>query len=142
MKTFSAKENEIPRKWYVVDADGKVLGRLAVRVAQVLLGKHKPTFTPHVDTGDFVVVTNAVKVRLTGKKAETKRYYRYSGYPGGLRSMSYAEKLKSKPEEIIREAVYGMMPKNKLTNQMLRKLKIYRGAEHPHAAQQPVTLEV
>ena len=123
MKTFSAKVNEIPKQWYVVDADDKVLGRLAARVARVLLGKHKPTYTPHVDTGDFVVVTNAVKVRLTGKKAETKRYYRYSGYPGGLHSMSYAEKLKRKPEEIIREAVYGMMPKNKLTDQMLKKLK-------------------
>ncbi|HUS58628.1 MAG TPA: 50S ribosomal protein L13 [Planctomycetota bacterium] len=142
MKTFFAKENDVEKKWYLVDADDKVLGRMAVQIARVLLGKHKPTFTPHADAGDYVIVTNSIKVRLTGKKAENKRYYRYSGYPGGLHSVSFAEKLKHKPDDIIREAVYGMMPKNKLTRQMMKKLKIYAGSEHPHTAQQPVPLEV
>jgi len=126
----------------VVDADGKVLGRMAARIATILTGKHKPIYTAHVDTGDFVIVTNASKVRLTGAKAETKRYWRYSGYPGGLHSRSFEEVLKTKPERIIREAVYGMLPKNKLAQVRMRKLKIYAGAEHPHAAQQPMVLEV
>ncbi|HUU68234.1 MAG TPA: 50S ribosomal protein L13 [Planctomycetota bacterium] len=142
MKTFSAKEKDVDKKWHVVDADGKVLGRMAARIATVLTGKNKPIYTPHVDTGDFVIVTNAAKIRLTGTKAETKRYWRYSGYPGGLHSRSFAEVLKTKPERIIREAVYGMLPKNKLAQPRMRKLKIYAGAEHPHAAQQPKELEM
>jgi len=142
MKTFCAKEKDVDKKWYVVDADGKVLGRMAARIATILTGKHKPIYTAHVDTGDFVIVTNASKVRLTGAKAETKRYWRYSGYPGGLHSRSFEEVLKTKPERIIREAVYGMLPKNKLAQVRMRKLKIYAGAEHPHAAQQPMVLEV
>ena len=142
MKTFCAKEKDVDKKWYVVDADGKVLGRMAARIATILLGKHKPIYTAHVDTGDFVIVTNADKVRLTGKKAETKRYWRYSGYPGGLHSRSFEEVRKAKPDRIIREAVYGMLPKNKLAQVRMRKLKIYAGAEHPHAAQQPKVLEI
>ncbi|HUW32038.1 MAG TPA: 50S ribosomal protein L13 [Planctomycetota bacterium] len=142
MKTFCAKEKDVDKKWYVVDADGKVLGRMAARIATVLTGKHKPIYTAHVDTGDFVIVTNAAKIRLTGTKPETKRYWRYSGYPGGLHSRSFAEVLKTKPERIIREAVYGMLPKNKLAQPRMRKLKIYAGAEHPHAAQQPKELEM
>ena len=142
MKTFCAKEKDVDKKWYVVDADGKVLGRMAARIATVLLGKHKPIYTAHVDTGDFVIVTNAAKICLTGTKAQTKRYWRYSGYPGGLHSRSFAEVLKTKPERIIREAVYGMLPKNKLAQPRMRKLKIYAGAEHPHAAQQPKELEM
>jgi len=142
MKTFCAKEKDVDKKWYVVDADGKVLGRMAARIATILLGKHKPISTAHVDTGDFVIVTNADKVRLTGKKAETKRYWRYSGYPGGLHSRSFEEVRKAKPDRIIREAVYGMLPKNKLAQVRMRKLKIYAGAEHPHAAQQPKVLEI
>jgi len=142
MKTFCAKEKDVDKKWYVVDADGKVLGRMAARIATILTGKHKPIYTAHVDTGDFVIVTNASKVRLTGAKAETKRYWRYSGYPGGLHSRSFEEVLKTKPERIIREAVYGMLPKNKLAQVRMRKLKIYAGAEHPHAAQQPKVLEI
>jgi len=142
MKTFCAKEKDVDKKWFVVDADGKVLGRMAARIATILIGKHKPIYTAHVDTGDFVIVTNAAKIRLTGAKAETKRYWRYSGYPGGLHSRSFDEVLKTKPERIIREAVYGMLPKNKLAQARMRKLKIYPGAEHPHAAQQPKNLEI
>ena len=140
MKTFSAKEKDVVKKWHIVDADGKILGRMATRIATVLTGKNKPIFTPHVDTGDFVIVTNAAKVRLTGRKPEQKRYWRYSGYPGGLHSRSFEEVRKAKPERIIREAVYGMLPKNKLAAVRMRKLKIYPGAEHPHAAQQPAVL--
>jgi len=142
MKTFSAKEKDVDRRWYVADADGKVLGRLAARIATVLLGKHKPIYTPHVDTGDFVIVTNAAKVQVTGTKRENKLYYSYSGYPGGLKSVPFAEKIARKPEEVIRRAVWGMMPKNKLSRRMMRKLKVYAGAEHPHEAQQPEVLEI
>ncbi|NQT19228.1 MAG: 50S ribosomal protein L13 [Planctomycetes bacterium] len=142
MKTFSAKPGDADRQWYVVDADDKVLGRLAARIATVLTGKHKPIYTPHVDTGDYVIVTNASKVRVTGKKAENKMYYRYSGYPGGLRETPFSEKIKSKPTDIIRHAVRGMMPKNKLSRQMIKKLKLYAGPDHPHEAQQPDTLEI
>ena len=142
MKTFSAKEKDVVKKWYVVDADGKVLGRLATRIATVLTGKHKPIYTPHVDTGDFVIVLNATKVKLTGKKPQEKRYWRYSGYPGGLHSRSFGEVLKAKPERIIREAVFGMLPKNKLAKVRMRKLKVYPGSEHPHAAQQPEPLKI
>lgn len=142
MKTFSAKEQDVEKSWYVADADGAILGRLAVRVATVLLGKHKPIYTPHCDTGDFVIVTNAAKVQVSGNKRDTKEYYSYSGYPGGLKSMTFAMKIERKPEEIIRRAVWGMMPKNKLSRRMMKKLKVYAGAEHPHEAQQPKVLKI
>jgi len=142
MKTVSVKASDVTRRWYVADADGKVLGRLAARVATVLTGKHKPTYTPNVDTGDFVIITNASKVRVTGRKREQKLYYTFSGYPDGLKSVPFAKKIVRKPEEIIRLAVCGMMPKNKLARQMIRKLKIYAGAEHPHEAQQPRPLDI
>lgn len=143
MKTyFARKEEGLERKWYVIDADGKVLGRLASRVAKILRGKEKPQFTPHVDTGDFVVVVNAEKVKLTGKKMAEKIYYRHSGYIGGLKARTAQELLAQKPEEMIRLAVKGMLPKNRLGNQLLGKLKVYRGAEHPHGAQKPVPLEL
>lgn len=141
MKTyFARKEEGLDRKWYVIDADGKVLGRLASRVAMILRGKEKPQFTPHVDTGDFVVVVNAEKVKLTGKKMAEKIYYRHSGYIGGLKARTAQELLAQKPEEVIRLAVKGMLPKNRLGNQLLGKLKVYRGAEHPHEAQKPLPL--
>jgi len=142
MKTFSAKEQDVEKSWYVADADGAILGRLAVRVATVLLGKHKPIYTPHCDTGDFVIVTNAAKVQVSGNKRDTKEYHSYSGYPGGLKSMTFAMKIERKPEEIIRRAVWGMMPKNKLSRRMMKKLKVYAGAEHPHEAQQPKVLKI
>jgi large subunit ribosomal protein L13 len=140
MKTQFAKKGEVERKWYVVDADGQVLGKLATTVASHLRGKHKPVFTPHVDTGDFVVVINAEKIRVTGKKAEQKVYYRHSNYPGGLKSETFKERLDQKPEEIIRDAVWGMLPKNRLGRTLIKKLKVYRGSEHPHTAQQPEPL--
>ena len=126
----------------MADAEGKVLVRLAARIATVLLGKHKPIYTAHVDTGDYVIVTNASKVRLTGAKSKNKVYKRFSGYPGGLREVPFSEKIKTKPEEVIRRAVLGMMPKNLLARQMIKKLKIYAGPDHPHEAQQPETLEM
>lgn len=142
MKTYSAKETEIDKKWFIVDAEGKVLGRMATRIADILRGKNKSIFTPHVDTGDFVVVVNAEKVKLTGKKLTGKVYYRHSGYPGGLKSAS-AKKIKEEsPEELIRLAVKGMLPKNKLGSRLIKKLKIYSGKDHPHQAQQPQPLEV
>jgi large subunit ribosomal protein L13 len=141
MKTYSAKPHEIEQAWRLVDADGRTLGRLATEIADVLRGKHKPVYTPHVDTGDFVVVVNAEKVRVTGKKLEQKIYYRHSGYPGGLRERTLAEQLERRPEEVIRRAVRGMLPKNKLAAAQLRKLKIYAGPEHPHAAQNPAPLK-
>jgi large subunit ribosomal protein L13 len=141
MKTYSAKPREIEQNWKVVDADGQVLGRLATEIADTLRGKNKPAYTPHVDTGDFVVVVNAEKVRVTGKKLEQKIYYRHSGYPGGLRERTLAEQLARRPEEVIRRAVKGMLPKNRLAAAQLRKLKIYAGPEHPHAAQNPVPLK-
>ena len=142
MKTYSAKPREIEQAWRLVDADGRTLGRLATEIADVLRGKHKPVYTPHVDTGDFVVVVNAEKVRVTGKKLEQKIYYRHSGYPGGLRQRTLAEQLERRPEEVLRKAVRGMLPKNTLAAAQLRKLKVYAGPEHPHAAQEPVMLEV
>lgn len=142
MATYSAKKNEIERIWYLVDAENKVLGKLASKVAVILRGKHKPVFTSHIDTGDFVVVINAKKVHLTGKKMENKLYYRHSGYPGGLKVMSAAEMLKKKPENIIKHAVKGMLPKNKLGRKQMAKLKIYSGSEHPHKAQMPKVLEI
>ena len=136
-KTYSAKPGEIEQVWYVVDAEGETLGRLATRIADTLRGKKKPTYTPHVDTGDFVVVVNCERIRVTGNKLTEKIYYRHSGYPGGLRERTLAEQLRRRPEEVIRHAVKGMLPKNRLGRAQLRKLKVYAGAEHPHVAQQP-----
>lgn len=138
MKSYMARTGEVLRQWYVVDAQGKVLGRLASRIAMVLRGKTKPVFTPHMDTGDFVVVVNAAQVRLTGKKLDNKFYYRHSGYPGGLKTTSVRHLLLKKPEEVLRHAVRGMLPKNSLGRHLLKKLKVYAGVEHPHQAQQPV----
>jgi large subunit ribosomal protein L13 len=142
MPTPMPKENEIERKWYVVDADGKVLGRLATRVATILRGKHKPLFAPHVDVGDHVVVLNAEKVHLTGRKLQNKQYRWHTGYIGGLREVSAEKMLKTHPERVIEWAVQGMLPKNRLGRAMFKKLKVYRGAAHPHQAQQPQALEV
>jgi large subunit ribosomal protein L13 len=140
MRTYSAKPGEVERNWYVVDAAGLTLGRLATRIAMVLRGKHKPTFTPHVDTGDFVVVVNASQVDLTGNKLDTKRYYRYSGFPGGLRATVARTLRADNPDRMIREAVKGMLPKNRLSEQLITKLKVYGAASHPHAAQNPSPL--
>ena len=141
MKTFQAKKAEAEHRWYVIDAEGKVLGRLATRVATLLRGKHKPTFTPHVDTGDFVVVVNAKKVTLTGKKMKDKKYYHHTGYPGGIRETPAEKLLSRKPTELVKRAVKGMLPKTTLGRQMLRKLKVYAGPTHPHEAQRPRALE-
>ena len=140
MKTYSAKPGEVAREWYLVDADGQTLGRLATRIADMLRGKGKAAYTPHVDTGDFVVVVNAEKIQVTGNKLEQKRYYRHSGYPGGLRSRTLREQLDRRPEEVLRTAVRGMLPKNRLARQQINKLKIYAGPEHPHAPQNPKPL--
>lgn len=142
MKTFLMPVNEIERKWYVADADGKVLGRIAVEIARRLRGKHKPTFCNFQDNGDFIIVVNADKVHLTGKKWDDKIYYRHSGYPGGMTSQTAREVLAKKPEELIRMAVRGMLPKNKIGRAQLKKLKIYTGTKHPHQAQQPELLEI
>ena len=137
MKTYSAKPGEIQRDWYVVDAEGQTLGRLATQIADRLRGKGKPQFTPHVDTGDFVVVVNAEKIAVTGNKLDDKMYYRHSGYPGGLRQRPLREQLNRLPTEVLRKAVRGMLPRNKLARQQLTKLKIYAGPDHPHEAQAP-----
>jgi large subunit ribosomal protein L13 len=137
-----ARPLEVEREWYVIDAAGKTLGRLASEIARILRGKNKPQYTPHVDVGDFVVVVNADGVVVTGKKAEQKVYRRHSGYPGGLKTRSYEQMMERRPEEILRKAVYGMMPKTRLARQQMRKLKIYAGPEHPHAAQNPQRIEV
>ena len=142
MRTFSPKISEIQRVWHVVDADGLVLGRMASEVARVLRGKHKPTFVPHLDTGDPVVVVNAARVVLTADKAGTKIAYRHSGYPGGLKRQSYADLLANRPEEAVRRAVRGMLPKGPLGRRMLKKLKVYAGPDHPHQAQQPQPLAI
>jgi large subunit ribosomal protein L13 len=142
MRTYTAKPGEVERRWYVVDADGQTLGRLATRIADTLRGKGKAQYTPHVDTGDFVVVVNAEKVRVTGNKLDQKRYYRHSGYPGGLRSRTLRDQLERRPTEVIRKAVKGMLPKNRLARKQLNKLKIYAGPDHPHEAQAPQPLEV
>jgi large subunit ribosomal protein L13 len=142
MKSYMARPQEVERKWYVVDAEGQTLGRLAAEIARVLRGKNKPQYTPHVDTGDFVVVVNADRIEVTGRKAEQKVYRRHTGYPGGLREMSYEVMMQRKPTEILRKAVWGMMPKTRLARQQFKKLKIYAGPEHPHAAQTPQNLEV
>lgn len=142
MPTYSPKASEIQRAWFVVDADGLVLGRMATEVARVLRGKHKPTFTPHLDTGDHVVIVNADKVVLTAGKAEHKTVYRHSGYPGGLKAETFAHLLERRPEEAVRRTIRGMLPKTRLGRQMLTKLKVYAGPTHPHAAQQPQPLDV
>ena len=140
--TFSAKRKDNPQKWYVVDADGAVLGRLATQVAQRLRGKHNPKFTPHVDTGDWVIVINADKISLSGRKMEKKIYYRHSGYIGGLKEIKAKDLLEKKPEALVQSAVKGMLPKNKLGRQLFKKLKVYAGDAHPHEAQQPELLEI
>jgi large subunit ribosomal protein L13 len=140
MKTYQAKKEDVGHQWYLVNAEGKVLGRLAVEVAKILKGKNKPTFTPHVDTGDFVVVVNAEKVVLTGKKMKDKKYYHHTGHPGGFKEIAAEKLLNEKPTQILRAAVSGMLPKNTLGRQMMRKLKIYKGPNHPHEAQKPVPL--
>ncbi|OHB92939.1 MAG: 50S ribosomal protein L13 [Planctomycetes bacterium RIFCSPHIGHO2_12_FULL_52_36] len=142
MKTFIAKENQVDKKWHLVDAQGKTLGRMASRIATILQGKHRPIYTPHVDTGDYVVVINARKVRLTGKKLEEKTYQRFSGYPGGLKIIPLKEMLERHPDRVVRLAVRRMLPKTKLGERMLEKLKIYDGTEHPHTAQRPVELAI
>ncbi len=141
-KTFVAKPHEVERSWFVVDAEGKTLGRIATQIAMILRGKHKPTYTPHVDTGDFVIVVNADKVHLTGKKLQDKIYYHHSQYPGGLKSIRAGELRSKDPERMIRLAVWGMLPHNRLGRKMLKKLKVYAGPEHPHAAQKPEGLEL
>ena len=142
MRTFSPKPTDVQRAWHVIDADGMVLGRLSTEVARLLRGKHKPIFAPHLDTGDHVIVVNAEKVVLTSDKSQKKVYYRHSGYPGGLKQQTHAELLAKKPTEVVRRAVKGMLPHNKLGRKLIRKLKVYAGAEHPHAAQQPVPFEI
>ena len=141
MKTYTAKPGEIERHWYVVDAESKTLGRLATQIADVLRGKRKPAYTAHVDTGDFVIVVNAEKIHVTGQKLDQKLYYKHSGYPGGLHSRTLREQLERRPEEVLRRAVRGMLPKNKLASAQLRKLKIYAGPDHPHAAQNPEPMQ-
>lgn len=140
-KTHVVKPKEIQREWWVVDAEGRTLGRLASRIASVLRGKHKPIYSPYVDTGDFVVVTNAGQVVTTGRKLDQKKYYHYSGYPGGLKAVTLRRQLEQHPTRVLRAAVRGMLPKNRLGRKMLRKLKVYAGSEHPHHAQQPKPLE-
>ena len=140
MKTYATKQSEVTRSWRVVDADGATLGRLATEVAAILRGKHKTIFSPHLDTGDPVIVVNAAKVRVTGNKLKAKNYVRHSGYPGGLRSETLEQLLARRPEEVVRRAVRGMLPRNRLGEQMSRKLHVYAGAEHPHAAQKPESM--
>jgi len=142
MKTYVATPTTRERNWLVIDATGKTLGRLATQIADALRGKRKPDYTPHVDVGDFVIVVNAEKISVTGNKREEKRYYRHSGYPGGLRSRTLEEMLARRPEEVIRRAVKGMLPRNRLGRAQLRKLKVYAGPDHPHAAQKPEPMEV
>lgn len=142
MKTHVAKKEEVTRDWYLIDAENLVLGRVATQIANVLRGKNKPTYTPSVDTGDFIIVVNAEKIALTGKKLSDKVYYSHSGYPGGIKSITAGKLLDKKPEDLLRIAVKGMLPKNKLARHMLSKLKIYTGAAHPHEAQQPKALSI
>src|SRR5438094_1257822 len=142
MKTWNAKAGDVERRWYVVDAEGQTLGRLATRIAATLRGKGKPQYTPHVDTGEFVIVVNAEKITVTGNKLDQKQYFRHSGYPGGLRSRTLREQLERRPTEVLRVAVKGMLPKNRLAAKQLTKLKIYAGPEHPHEAQAPKPLDL
>lgn len=142
VRTYSPKKSEIERDWYIVDAEGLTLGRMATEVARVLRGKHKPIFSPHIDTGDHVIIINASKVAMTPGKAEAKKVYHHTGYVGGIRSTTYADMLATKPEDAVRRTVRGMIPKNRLGRQMLTKLKVYPGPTHPHSAQQPKVLEI
>ncbi|HPD60568.1 MAG TPA: 50S ribosomal protein L13 [Thermodesulfobacteriota bacterium] len=142
MVTTQPIKNQIEKDWFLVDAENKILGRLASKIASILKGKTKPIFTPYLDTGDFVIVINAQKIKLTGKKIKDKIYYHYSGYPGGMKAITTKDLLQKKPEEVIRKAVWGMLPKNSLGRQMLTKLKVYAGKEHPHQAQQPKKIEL
>lgn len=142
MKTFNARKDDVERNWYLIDAKDKVLGRIAVEIARRLRGKHKPTYTPHADAGDFIIVVNAEKIALTGKKLDDKFYYRHTGYPGGIKSVTAGKLQQQKPGEILRVAVKGMLPKNTLGRMMLKKLKVYAGSEHPHEAQRPQPLEL
>jgi len=142
MKTFSAKNETVKRDWYVIDADGLILGDLASQLASRLKGKHKPEYTPHVDTGDYIVVLNAAKIKVTGNKALDKKYYRHTGHPGGIKEITFEKLVQYKPEMIIEKAVKGMLPNNPLGREMFRKLKVYAGVEHPHAAQQPKELKI
>ena len=142
MKTFSAKPETVKRDWYVVDAEGLTLGRLATEVASRLRGKHKPEYTPHVDTGDYIVIINAEKVHVTGNKVQDKMYYSHSGFPGGIKSINFEKLIQRAPERVIESAVKGMLPKNPLGRAMYRKMKVYKGASHPHAAQQPQELKI
>lgn len=141
-KTYSTKPRDIERKWYVIDAKDQTLGRLATQIATILKGKHKPVYTPHMDVGDFIIVVNADRIHVTGRKMEQKMYYRHSGYPGGLSEISLRDQLVKHPTRVVERAVWGMLPKNALGRQMFRKLKVYAGPDHPHAAQQPEVLEV
>ena len=142
MKTYTVRKNDIKREWYVVDAQGKTLGRLASEIAKILRGKHKPIYMPHLDCGDYVIVVNAEKVRVTGKKLDQKFYHRHSGYPGGLKSINLREQLQKHPTRVLEAAVRGMLPKNRLGRAMIKKLKVYAGGSHPHQAQQPKALEL
>ncbi|WIF95558.1 50S ribosomal protein L13 [Caminicella sporogenes] len=142
MKSYVAKPHEVERRWYVIDAEGKTLGRLATQVATILRGKHKPIYTPHVDTGDFVIIVNAEKVKLTGKKLDQKMFRWHTGYPGGLKERTYRDMLNNRPEKVIFHAVKGMLPKNRLGRKMIKKLKVYRGPEHNHQAQKPEVLDI
>lgn len=142
MRTFSARAQDVEKKWYVVDAQGKTLGRLASEIVTILRGKHKPIYTPHIDCGDYVIVVNAEKVRVTGLKLDQKAYYRHSGYPGGLKTVTLRDQLQKFPERVIESAVKGMLPKNRLGRQLHKKLKVYAGPNHPHAAQKPQPLEL
>ena len=142
MKTFMAKENEVEQKWLLVDADGAILGRMAAKIAPLLMGKNKPEYTPHVDVGDYVIVVNAEKVRVTGKKADQKQYDYYTRHPGGHKYVSFADMMAKKPEKVVELAVRRMLPKNRLGRKMLKKLKVYRGSEHEHQAQQPEQIEL
>ena len=142
MKTFTAKPHTVKHDWYVIDATDKILGRLATEIARRLRGKHKPVYTPHVDTGDYIVVINAAKVRVTGRKSSDKVYYRHTGYPGGIKSISFDKQIQKAPERIIETAVKGMLPRNPLGRAMFRKMKVYAGSEHCHAAQQPQPLDI
>ena len=142
MKTVSTKPADVTRDWYVVDAEGKTLGRMATEIARRLRGKHKPEYTPHVDTGDYIIVVNAEKVRVTGNKAKDKMYYRHTGYPGGIKDITFEKLIEKAPERVLEKAVKGMLPRGPLGREMFRKLKVYVGANHPHTAQQPQTLDL
>lgn len=142
MKSYMAKTAEVERKWYVVDAEDKVLGRLATEIAKILMGKNKPTYTPHIDTGDYVIVINAEKIKLTGRKWDYKDYVYHTGYPGGLKEIAYSQIVEEHPERIINLAVKGMLPKNSLGRNMIKKMKVYKGSEHPHAAQMPEKIDL